>query len=468
MPAFKENSMQSRILIFLALVVLTADVARAQLATPAVDENGSPAAVDSYAAYSVYYYDSQGNGHGMAGSITDTGSTINSTPNLNTGLNGSPTVQGFPSSNGTPYIAVTDYTGAAGQPISIYNATTDKLVKNVKKGWADVANLFSMVQVGSYFYALDYDTGNVVEINSTTYAQTGNIYTPAPVTTAGTTYYPHGQMLLNIDGVLYGLFTYANSGFTTYTNSAVVEFTIVGGSSIGVASSNSKFAQNAFAMAVTGSKVYVAAVGGTQNGGSYNAKSCIESIPYDKLSGSITTVMKSSSTYPYNFLDISFNGTTAYILMGAYNSDYTLNTGKLLSTTNFRTFTTIDDFSSGVAGYYWAAQYTSNNNRIWYARGNSIWAYNASSTGTPAAELTFTTGSGSTGLLISSGESYNTLSNFSYVGASGSRALHGYRSPIQASQTPWAVRARAIAQGRPELTQEEIDRLNSEQLNGAF
>jgi len=76
------------------------------------------------------------------------------------------------------------------------------------------------------------------------------------------------------------------------------------------------------------------------------------------------------------------------------------------------------------------------------------------------AQLTLSSGS-----LLSSSEpySYNNLNNFSFVGSSGTTtALRGYRSPIQASSTSLAVKARAIAQGRPSLTKKEIEQLNSE------
>jgi hypothetical protein len=420
----------------------------------------------TYAAYSVYYYDTQKVGHGMAGRITDTGSAITPHPDMATSLNGDPTVQGFVESSGALSIAVTDYTGSSGEPVRIYDATTTSStpIATVSGGWSDVTNLYALAQVDDYLYALDFDNARVVEIDpSNNYAETGVSYTLASSFNPDpNTYTAHGQALLNINGTLYGLFTFAVAPyFTTYAStSLLVKFTIAGGSSISVGSTdyNSNFAPNAFAMAVRGSNLYVAAIGGEQGAGSYNTASRIQSIAYgtsNLSTATVNNVMSPSSTYPYNFLDISFNGSTAYVLMGAYNSSYTMN-GVLLSTTDFINFTTIDAISAA-AGYYWAAQYTSDNNRIWYGRGNPIRVYNASSTGTPVKELTISSGS-----LISSGESYNSLSNFSYVGASGSLVLRGYRSPIQVSRTPRAVRARAIAQGRPGLTKEELAQLDRE------
>jgi hypothetical protein len=457
--------MQSRILTSLALILLYAGAARAQDAT-----NITSAAKDPYyATYSVYYYNTSGTGYGMAGRIADAGgdssSAITPYPNLAGGttsipLNGDPTAIGF-GFGSTQGIAATDYTGSSGNPVYIFNATNGDLQTTISGGWSDVVNFYDMATIGNYLYALDYDNARVVEINPNNgYAQTGNTYTVAPVVESGITYYPHGVALLNVSGALYGLFSFANSTFTTYISSELLKFTIVGGSSITVGANNynNTFAENAFAMSVSGTKIYVASVGGYQGIG-YNAASGVQSIVYSGTlhSATVSTVMSPSSTYPYNVLDVSFNGTTAYVLMGAYNSAYDLS-GVLLKTTNFTNFVVIDHFSS-MPYYDWAAQYTSDNNRLWYARGNQIWVYDAATTTTPVAELTLSTGS-----LLSTGDPYpyNNISNFSIVDPANRKTVRGYRSPIQVSHTEWAQRARALAQGRPVLTQEELDQLNRE------
>jgi hypothetical protein len=455
--------MQSRTLALfsLALALLSAAAAQAQAVTDAKDT--------AYATYSVYYYNSAGTGYGMAGRIADTGgdsaSAITAYPDMSGGttsvpLNGDPTVQGF-DFDSTAGIAVTDYTGTTGNPVYIYNASNGDLTTTVSGGWFDVANFYAFVPIGNYIYALDYDNGRVVEINPNNgYQQTGVTYTLPSIEQSGVTYYPHGVSLLNISGALYGLFTYANASFTTYINSELVKFTIKGGVSITIGGNayNSNFAQNAFAMAVSGTNIYVASVGGYQSTG-YNTTSSIQSISYSAAlrKGTVNSVMSPSSTYPYNFLDISFNGSTAYILMGAYNTDFELS-GTLLKTTNFTTFTAIDTFSS-IPYYVWDAQYNSSNNRLWYVRGDQIWVYDASKTSSPVAELTLSAGS-----LLSNDEPepYNNISNFSIVDPTTHGARHGYRSPIQVSHSEWAARARALAQGRPILTREELNQLNRE------
>ncbi|MFD1703425.1 hypothetical protein ACFSCV_10455 [Methylopila henanensis] len=89
-----------------------------------------------------------------------------------------------------------------------------------------------------------------------------------------------------------------------------------------------------------------------------------------------------SASNPYEVRDISFKSSTAYVLLGAYDSSWQMK-GKLVSTTNFTTLTTVDDFTAGAPGYFWAAQYTPDNDRIWLARGNQIRVYTAASPATP-------------------------------------------------------------------------------------
>jgi hypothetical protein len=149
----------------------------------------------------------------------------------------------------------------------------------------------------------------------------------------------------------------------------------------------------------------------------------------------------------------SFRGSTAYILAGAYNSNWQL-VGKLFSTTDFKNFAVIDDFSAGtVTGYFWAAQYTPDNDRLWYARGNDIWVYDANNLPTTVGTLPMST--------LNGGGSYDSLNDLTYVGATTTVSLRGYRSPLQRSNTPFAQAARALTRGRPELTEEERQQLQA-------
>ncbi len=431
---------------------------------------------NTYVGYSVDYYESPTVGHGMAGIITDDGSTVTPYPDVNTSLNGDPLVQGFiPPFTSDLRLAVTDRIASSSDNVSIYDPTNVpppiSPIATVPGGWPNVSNLYALVPFGSYLYALDYDNARVVEIDPSTYAETGVTYAlPSSFNPDPSTYTAYGQALFEANGNLYGLFIFMNpSTFAFSSTSLLVKFTVPGGSPITVGStdSNPNLASNSFAAAWDGSRyLYVAAIGGSQ-GASYNAASAIQKI--DLTTGNLSTalvntVMSASPSFPYNFLDISIDtsSSTFYILAGVYNSSFTGLNGVLQSTPNFSTFNTIDTISSA-PGFSWTAQFTPDNSRIWYGRGNPIWVYDATSSPvSTVAQLTFTSGGGSTGLLISTGELYNSLNGFTYVGASGFFAARGYRSPIQVSKAPRAQRARAIAQGRPSLTDEELALLDRE------
>ncbi|WP_034161406.1 hypothetical protein [Sphingomonas sp. ERG5] len=416
----------------------------------------------SYTAYSLYSYNVSPV-IGMAGRITDNGTTITPIPNMKTYSGtpgaGDPQLEGFADPSGNLRIAVAPYVGGTGETVEIRNALTGAIV-GTPHTWASVDNLYGLVLVGSYLYAIDYDNARVVEINPTTYTQTGVTYTlSSSFFPAGNV--PHGQGLINIGGTLYGLFSIANSSFTTYANSVLVRFTITGGSSISVAANdyNNSFGKNAFAMANQGSDLYVACIGGAQVGGTPNVNSALQKIAFgaaNLATAAVTTVFGYSATYPYEVRDISFNGTTAYVLLGAYDAGFTMKGVLLQTTTAFSSFATINSFTGGAPGYYWAAQYI-DNNRILFARGNEILYYNAASTGTPVATLTITGGS-----LKSAGTNYDTLNDMSYVGSRTTTplAVRGYRSPTQVSRSARAIQARSIAQGRPELTADELRRLD--------
>lgn len=432
---------------------------------------------NTYSAYTVYNYDASGTGTGMAGRVFDGGGTAVATlPNLAVAptilLNGDPKVEGVAQSASNLDIVVTDYaTGVTNRPVYVYNAVTGTLDTTVTGGWSNVDNLYTLVQLGSYLYAIDYDNARVVEINPSTYAQTGISYTLA-ASYVPSGYTARGQALIVIGSTLYGLFTFVDSGWSSWAPSLLVRFSITGGSSIGIASAandtNAAIAPNAFAMDVSGSDLYIAAIGGAQgSSGTPNAASRLQSIPYGATTlstATVTDVMKPNNaggTYPYEFRDISFNGGTAYVLMGTYNASWQL-AGLLVSTTDFITFTTIDNFSGGANGYFWMAQYTADNNRIWYAKGNQIIVYNAASPGTGVATLTF--GGTVPHNLTTSGQLFDSLNDFAYVGPFSlfARTMRGYRSPLQASRTPRAERGRALAKGRPELLPEEIKQLDAE------
>ncbi|MDR1227976.1 MAG: hypothetical protein LBK55_02995 [Azoarcus sp.] len=410
----------------------------------------------TFAAYGVYYYEDQDpeKGRGMVGRIVDSGSsTVPAFPGLRVfPNNGDPKVEGFIDTSNNLRIATVGYVKGSAQPVEIFNALTG--VSAGTPSWSSIDNLYSLVRLGNYLYAIDFDNARVVEIRADTYAQTGVTCTlPAALTPSG--YIAHGQALIVIGTTLYGLFSFTDNAWANYANSLLVRFTVTGGSSISVGTNdyNANLAKNAFSLAVNGNDLYIAAIGGRQVEGSYNANSRLQKIAYataDLTTATVTDVFSPSTTYPYEVRDISFKGGKAFILMGAYNSNWKM-TGKLLSTSDFLNFATVNDFSSGVSGYFWAAQYTGDNDRLWFAQGNDVKIYDASN------ESFVTAISIST---LAGGGLYDNLNDLAYVGAYGQRAsLRGYRSPLQASLTPRARAARALTRGRPELSEEEFAQL---------
>ncbi len=426
---------------------------------------------NTYAGYGVYYYDAQKVGHGMAGRVADNGSAVTTSPDLKTGLNGDPVTQAFATSSSALRLAVTDrISNSASDNVGIYDASSGSVLTTITGGWPGVTNLYAVVHFGSFLYALDYDHARVVQINPSTYAETGVSYTlPSSLNPDPSLYTAYGQALFTANNGtttdLYGLFIFMNpTTFAFASTSLLVKFTISGSSiTVGSNDHNSSFASNTVAtVSDGGTGIYTAAIGGSQ-GTSYNAGSAIQFIDLSAGplgSGTVTTFLSPSASYPYNFLDISTDAAgNFYILGGVYNSSFTGLNG-LLQKTDFSTFTTIDTISS-VPGFCWAAQYTTDNNRIWYARGNDLRIYNAASTASPVATLSIGSGTPSWNL-ISPGELYDSLNGFSYVDASIALFSRGLQSPVQVSNAPRAQRARAITQGRPVLTDEELALLDGE------
>lgn len=427
---------------------------------------------DTVSAYSVYYYDyttTPATGYGMAGRIADSGgSSVFAAPGLQTGLNGDPKVEGFSDPGGDLRLAVTDYVAGTPQPVTIYDPLTQ--LSLTTQTWSSVTNLYTLVRLGSYLYALDYDNARVVQIDPTTYTETGKSLSlsssgvPLP-----SGYTPYGQALIVVGGELYGLFSFADGTWANYANSMLVRFTISGsGITVGATDYNNALAKNAFSLAAYGSDIYIAAIGGAQgSSGTPNPNSCVQKIGISgSLSGAGVMPVLTQSDFAYEYRDISFDASgNAYVLMGTYNSSWNL-AGKLVKVAAFSPLasTDVDTFSTA-PGYFWSAQYTADNNRIWFARGNAIRVYDASSFATPDATLTLSANDPSTnpGGLIETGNLYDSINDLTYIGAAGARtSLRGYRSPLQASASPRAVAARALTRGRPELTEEESRQLDAE------
>ena len=194
----------------------------------------------TYSAYAVYTY-STSPASGMAGLITDNGGALSGAlttyADMETNLNGDPKVEAFAAESGATTtsnlrVAATDRVASTpGQPVYIYDPVD--VVNNkpnptpplVKQAWPPIENLYTVVRLGDYLYAIDYDIGRIIEINGTTpYAPTGVTYQQPVSTTSG--YPARGQELIVVNGVLYGLFAYPDSNFTNYDPSVVVRFNV--------------------------------------------------------------------------------------------------------------------------------------------------------------------------------------------------------------------------------------------------
>ncbi len=413
----------------------------------------------SYTAYTVYAYPVGLPSIGMAGRIIDNGA-VSASPNLQTGMNGAAQVEGVVAPDGTLCVAVDSYvTGSAVSP-NIYDIASPSLIANPT--WNEVDNPWAMAALGDYVYVADWDNGRVVEIDPSDWSETGAYFDFATDSVtdglAPNGYQANCTALLVINSALYGLFSVGLPPYYgSYVASVVVKFTIDPTNTIEVASAsdyNSAVEKNAYTMAESSGYIYIACIGGPQTVGG-NPDSKLQSVQASSLSTApVTKMAYNATTFPYEFRDISFNGSTAYVLAAAYNTGWASTSGLLLSTTNFSTTSTIDTITN-VSGYLWAAQYTPDLNRIWYGRGNQIKVLNAST------NATVSTLGVVAGQLMNTGQSFTNVGEMTYVGAVSPlpQAIRGYRSPVQASKTPHAAAARAIAQGRPELTEEECERL---------
>jgi hypothetical protein len=450
------------------------------------------AAVDAIAAAAVYTYN-VGSGVGMATVIVDNGGSLPSshapapsvltvTPNMETRLNGDPKVEAFTDSASTTAsdlrVIATDREAGKNRDVNIYdpvnflNSPTTVSNNPIDTQTWPEENLYTVVRLGNYLYGIDYDLGIVFEVSGTLpYTATGRTY-QQPV--SRTSSYPaRGQELIVVDGVLYGLFAYPDSSFTNYDPSVVVRFDVSGTNITAVATSDetpvptpppptpptqrTSFSENAFALATDGSYLYVASIGGRQGQGSANVNSALQRIPAGFLNGDPALPVLDPTQLPngqYEFRDICFDGNgTAYLFTGIYNNnwnmDWTIYTSANI--TNPRSLIKFDD-ALNVAGYFWSAQYTADNDRLWFAHGNDIWVYDAANAAS-AGILTMSA------LIGSSTVPYDSLNDLCLVGVDTTgrrRALRGYKSHWQRSNSDLARAVRALTKGRPEPTEEEV------------
>jgi hypothetical protein len=418
----------------------------------------------------------------MAGVITDNGGALPSptppatptlvvTPDMETNLNGDPKVEPFTDADSgttsTLRVVATERSGTTTNVAYIYDPVdvvnppspppSPPYISNPT--WTN-QNLYTLVRVGSYLYTIDYDRGIVIEVNGTApYAETGVSYTFTPPTG----WKGCGQALIVVGNTLYGLFACPDSTWSSYTNSRLVRFTINPGVSItapNVSDINANLEQNAFAIASDGTSFYIASIGGPQgSSGQGNPNSKLQSLPTTFTNRTpassvlVPSQLPSGAVKSLEFRDVSLDGSgNFYIFVGTYNASW--NMDGFIYRAALATPTTLTQFAavSNVPGYFWSAQYTPDNDRVWFAHGNDIYVYDATNYLTSIGILHMSD------LISTGGIAYDSLNDLCFIGTdTGTRVrLSGYKSPLQVSKTPLAVALRAITQGRPEATEEEI------------
>ncbi|MCP6652058.1 hypothetical protein NL518_28590, partial [Klebsiella pneumoniae] len=83
-----------------------------------------------------------------------------------------------------------------------------------------------------------------------------------------------------------------------------------------------------------GNKLYVCAVGGYQNAGSYNTATCLSIVTIDSNDNMSVANVSLASGMSGDFRDITIaNGSNAYILLGYYDNSYTNLVGKIYHST---------------------------------------------------------------------------------------------------------------------------------------
>ena len=332
--------------------------------------------------------------------------------------------------------------------------------------WSNLSNIYGLVRINGYLYAIDYDLAKMVEIEigADDYALTNAVFdfntALSGLIPAG--YHANGMALTVVGGTLYGLFSIVDNPWATnptYTDSVVVKFTLTQESSITVTSGdyNANLGKNAFTLINEGTYFYVASIGGKQTYVAPNATSMIQRLDISSLDN-LTTVLDTGAL-AYNMYDVTFDGSgNAYVLAGYCSDQYWTNfVGYMKKYTVGAPFslpTTRDDMTGGIAGYYWGIEYTSENSRLWYARGNAIDLWRLT-----GAEEALVAHSG-TDLGTSSYPIVNDMSYLSSVTLTGAK-VRGYCSPMHASRSPHAMALHGITKGRPEATEDEIKQANA-------
>lgn len=310
---------------------------------------------------------------GKVGTITSSG-TVNSTALASPGtLTGAPAVHWFSDASGNSRVLVFKYLYPTdpSPSVVIYNPATTPWTQVATADWTGITNLYGIATSGSYLYAIDYDNAKIVKVN-----MTNNAYSlAATYTYPGTTgYEKHGMAIAAVGSYVYGLFMEAdnpNATNPTYLASKVVKLNKDTLASV----STAQVGKNAFALKYYNNNLYVPCIGGKQQNGSYNSgQSQLNVVNLANMT--VTTPFTAGTAIPYDFRDITLSSTgNAYILVGKYNTDWTMNWRVYNTTaTNIASgnIGAIKESNTSTAGYFWALHYENAADRLWFAKGNQV------------------------------------------------------------------------------------------------
>jgi hypothetical protein len=316
-------------------------------------------------------------------------------PNKIINLNGDPAVFSFSDPAGQSRLVLRQYTYSADPedllPNQIINPFATYWAPLVaEQTWVNVANLHTAATKGRWLYATGYDLARiaVVDMNNF-YQQTAASYqfpTAWPSISVPPGAECHGEGLTVVGNYLYALFTInPGGGYSTYANSIVVKLYVVPSTGALVYISHLEVGKNAFTLESFNNKLYVCALGGMQNAGSYNGDTRLDIID---LATFTTTSVATIAAIGGDFRDIAIrDADNAYILVGHYDSYFSNLVGgvyrtSLANITSPANWTRVIEVNS--PGYLWGIY--AESNRLWFVKGTPVEIYSPlpTSIATPA------------------------------------------------------------------------------------
>jgi hypothetical protein len=314
-------------------------------------------------------------------------------PNKITGLNGDPAVFNFSDSSGQSRLALRQYTyGGTLLPNQIINPFAPYWTPLVAQPtWNDVANLHAVATKENWLYTTGYDLARIavadmdlsyVEVASYQFPTAWSISVPPGAEC-------HGEGLAVVGDYLYALFTInPGGGYTVYANSILVKLEIdtLNGSLTYI--SHLEVGKNAFTLESFNNKLYVCALGGMQNAGSYNGDTRLDIID---LATFTTTSVSTTAAIGGDFRDIAIrDADNAYILVGHYDSYFSNLVGgvyhtSLTNITSPANWTRVIEVNS--PGYLWGIY--AESNRLWFVKGTPVEIYSPLPTSIATSAKTF-------------------------------------------------------------------------------